>query len=495
MKCPNCQSEIADGLNFCPQCGTNLSEKKVKTADKTKSSRRDATFKQTKNESGRQFDEGSKIGRYTIQSFLGSGGTGEVYEAIDEFEKTYALKILPVVGEETYRAIEKEFEARRKINDFTHVVRAYQPELHENLILYPIEYLSTTLENTQATLLKLSPKDREQQIREEILPHICHGIEECHEAGLLHLDIKPSNILYDVENGNYKVTDFGISRVLDENEGRATTSIVEGTMAYMAPEQMAGSKVDERTDVYALGVLLNVLYYGSEIPEEANSPFIDEIVDRCTERAPSKRFSSVAELREAFRKKSQNVEDSTSETNTQSVDAGDKVFSQLLQAIEEDDLDTVRKIVGRDKKILRSADTSQKTALHHSIEMSKPVIADILMNSGSNPNHQDINGETPLHKAVRKNLASTTMNLLFHGSEMQIENDDGKRPASYAKAQEVKTILETYQKREKKEKKQKTQGQNKSEDPNAVGWPFVVVMLGIMAGMVLIFYFITSSVN
>lgn len=78
MRCINCRSEIADGLNFCPNCGTKLSGKKKETAEKTKSSRRDATLKRKRAGLERRFDEGSTIGRYTIKSFLGVNSGLEV---------------------------------------------------------------------------------------------------------------------------------------------------------------------------------------------------------------------------------------------------------------------------------------------------------------------------------------------------------------------------------------------------------------------------------
>lgn len=102
----------------------------------------------------------------------------------------------------------------------------------------------------------------------DIGSQLAAALAHAHRQGVVHRDLKPSNVIYDATTGITRLTDFGIARLA--NAGSTRTGVVLGTLSYMAPEQLAGGPVDERTDLYALGVTLFQLLTG-RLPHEADS--------------------------------------------------------------------------------------------------------------------------------------------------------------------------------------------------------------------------------
>ena len=127
----------------------------------------------------------------------------------------------------------------------------------------------------------------------KIALQICDGLRELHSNGIIHRDITAANIILSYD-GNVKIIDYGIARTAKENASRDT--YILGTAGYAAPEQFGFSQTDERTDIYAVGVLLNMLLTGKFPNEEICSGKFKKIVKRCTSMDSSDRFSSVNEL-------------------------------------------------------------------------------------------------------------------------------------------------------------------------------------------------------
>jgi len=159
---------------------------------------------------------------------------------------------------------------------------------------------------------------------EEIAVHVAAGLEAAHAAGVIHRDLKPSNIFATGEGSAriWKLLDFGASKWRD-GEGTLTQDAIVGTPGYMAPEQALGRPVDQRSDVYALGVILYRLLTGvppvlpGEVPamlQEVSyrmpiqpskrasvSPQIEAVLAVALAKAPVHRFATAAELAAAFR--------------------------------------------------------------------------------------------------------------------------------------------------------------------------------------------------
>ncbi len=157
----------------------------------------------------------------------------------------------------------------------------------------------------------------------QIESQICEGVEAAHRQGVVHRDLKPQNVIIDARN-QIKIIDFGLAHSA-HLKGMTATGLIMGTPEYMSPEQVSGTKVDERTDMYSLGVILYELFTGrvpftgdSAIaigfmqmkdppppPTGVNpqlSPQIEAVILRALEKDPVRRYQTIAELRSDLEK-------------------------------------------------------------------------------------------------------------------------------------------------------------------------------------------------
>jgi serine/threonine protein kinase len=220
-------------------------------------------------------------GRYELEKLVGSGGMSNVFRAHDRLlERTVALKIL----HEQYTRDDDYVER------FRHEARAVAQLAHPNIVtvidrgeqegrqFIVFEYVDG--ENLKE-LSNRGPLDAREAIR--LALQIARALAFAHERGLVHRDVKPQNVLLN-EDGQAKVTDFGIARSLDVH-GMTQTGTVLGTSDYIAPEQARGQKVDPKTDIYSLGVVLYELLSG-EVPFSGDN-FVAVAMRHVNEPAPS----------------------------------------------------------------------------------------------------------------------------------------------------------------------------------------------------------------
>ncbi len=212
-------------------------------------------------------------GRYEIQEELGAGGMGVVYRAFDrELGETVALKaIRPDVRDLDPTLIERFKQELRLARRITHrnVVRTFDLGEVDRVYYITMEYVRGT---TVASLIEEAGRLAVPAAL-TIGKQVCRALEVAHEAGIVHRDIKPQNLLVDA-TGFLKVTDFGIARLAGpQTDGKALTveGAVLGTPQYMAPEQLLGEPVDGRADIYATGTVLFECVTGRR-PYEANTP-------------------------------------------------------------------------------------------------------------------------------------------------------------------------------------------------------------------------------
>ena len=198
-------------------------------------------------------------GRYAVEEVLGRGGMGVVYRAMDrQLGERVAIKVLrPELSALDPTVLERFKQELRLARRITHrnVVRTY--DLGETGGTFYI-----TMELVRGTTLATFIQDAGQlDVRATLTigKQLCRALEVAHEEGIVHRDIKPQNLLVDPA-GFLKVMDFGIARLA---EGRPATGealtgvgVVVGTPQYMAPEQLFGERVDQRTDLYATGAVL-----------------------------------------------------------------------------------------------------------------------------------------------------------------------------------------------------------------------------------------------
>lgn len=208
-----------------------------------------------------------KIGRYKIISELGHGGMAIVYLGYDnETEREVAIKVLlPEFGY-------KDSQLRARFKREAQIIAKF--DLPSIVQLYDVgeekeqPYLVMRYMRGGSLYDKLKEGTYSIEKAAQLLDQIAPAIDEAHANGIVHRDLKPSNILFD-SRGNPSISDFGIAKVMKTRPSIVTNPDQgsPGTPSYMAPEQLLGDKVDGRTDIYALGIMLYEMITGSLPPE------------------------------------------------------------------------------------------------------------------------------------------------------------------------------------------------------------------------------------
>ncbi len=211
---------------------------------------------------------GQTLGQYQIIEQLGIGGMATVYKAFQpRMERYVAIKVLP-----RHFAQDPTFTGRfdqeaKTIAQLEHArilpVHDYGEE--DGITYIVMRYLDA---GTLAGLIKEGAVDVEEAAR--IVGQIAEGLDYAHSKGVLHRDVKPSNILLD-GSGDVYITDFGISKLVEGTAQFTATGGLIGTPAYVSPEQGMGQPVDHRSDIYSLGVVLYEMVTG-RTPFEAETP-------------------------------------------------------------------------------------------------------------------------------------------------------------------------------------------------------------------------------
>ncbi|MFZ0547702.1 MAG: protein kinase [Candidatus Promineifilaceae bacterium] len=215
---------------------------------------------------------GSTVGKYKIVEMLGRGGMAEVYKAYQELLDRYvAIKLM-----HAFLADEEDFLSRfqreaRAMAALSHpnIVSVYDFDVQNGIYYIVMEYVSGgTLKQSLEGLASVGerlPLSHTVQIVLEIADALAYA----HSRGMVHRDIKPANIMLN-EDGRAVLTDFGIAKILSGPSFTATGAMI-GTPAYMSPEQGLGQPGDERSDLYALGVLFFQMATG-RLPYDADTP-------------------------------------------------------------------------------------------------------------------------------------------------------------------------------------------------------------------------------
>jgi eukaryotic-like serine/threonine-protein kinase len=220
-------------------------------------------------------------GRYELEKLVGSGGMSNVFRAHDRLlERTVALKILHEQYTRDEEYVERFRREARAVAQLTHpnIVTVIDRGEQEGRQFIVFEYIDG--ENLKE-LTNRGPLDVREAIRLSL--QVAHALSFAHERGLVHRDVKPQNVLLN-EDSQAKVTDFGIARSLDVH-GVTQTGTVLGTSDYIAPEQARGQKVDPKTDIYSLGVVLYELLTG-DVPY-AGDNFVAVAMRHVNEPVPS----------------------------------------------------------------------------------------------------------------------------------------------------------------------------------------------------------------
>lgn len=203
------------------------------------------------------------LGRYQVEKELGKGAMGVVYLGKDpKIGRVVAIKTMALSqefeGEELDDARERFFREAETAGRLQHqyIVTIFDAGEEHDLAFIAMEFLKGKDLADVSKTGQLLPIPKVLSI----VARVAEALAYAHKLNVVHRDIKPANIMYDLETDSVKVTDFGIARITDSSKTK--TGLVLGTPSFMSPEQIAGKKVDGRSDLYSLGVMLYQMLAG-----------------------------------------------------------------------------------------------------------------------------------------------------------------------------------------------------------------------------------------
>ena len=255
------------------------------------------------------------VGRYQLLETLGEGGMGVVYKAFDPLlERTVAVKLISARLDDSPSLRQRFFAEARAAGQLSHknIVTIFDLGEDNGHPYFAMEFL----EGRNLRMRMQSPERMSLHRKLEVMTQVCEGLAYAHSRGITHRDVKPANIFI-TEAGQVKVLDFGLARLPASELTHSKTLI--GTLNYMAPEQIAGEKTDQRTDIFSVGVVFYELLT-SKSPFEADSvasllhkilhelpeplgaldpripPELSALVERAMAKAREERYQGLVEL-------------------------------------------------------------------------------------------------------------------------------------------------------------------------------------------------------
>ena len=269
------------------------------------------------------------LGTFEVTREIGRGSMGVVYQGRDVGSNTeVAIKTMHLANEfdaNQLKDAKERFMREAEILTWLHhpdIVTIYDVGEEKGLAYIAMDYLKGVELTVYTSPDKLLPLTKLLEIMARAADALCYAHKEGHEKGIVHRDIKPGNIMYDPENDSVKLSDFGISRLVNLSSTRV--GLVLGTPLYMSPEQVMGKPVTDLSDLFSLGSTFYHLACG-ELPFDGDSEFevmsrivnephrdiatakpdipacVRAIINRALEKDPGSRFQSGSEMAEAFR--------------------------------------------------------------------------------------------------------------------------------------------------------------------------------------------------
>jgi tetratricopeptide (TPR) repeat protein len=346
LPCAKCGTLAPPGAQFCASCGTSLGVSIRRALEAQAGGADEVTMAPVaavtaagltsvataagspKRLGDGPFNPGDQVGaRYTVIRLLGAGGMGAVYHAFDhELGVGVAIKVIrPGAQSDATAARELEQRFKRELVLARQITHRYVVRIHDIGEIDGIKYLTMPFVDgeTLAAMLRREGKLKIPRLI-SIATQIATGLAAAHEKGVVHRDLKPENIMIEKESGDALIMDFGIARSVEGGGTQTAAGSVVGTIAYMAPEQAQGQKVDGRADIYALGLIMYDCLVGHYRLQDADSSMsellqrltrapigprqidpnipeaLDQIVRRCLDPQPAARFQTSGDLVKAL---------------------------------------------------------------------------------------------------------------------------------------------------------------------------------------------------
>jgi serine/threonine protein kinase len=257
------------------------------------------------------------IGCYEIRERIGSGGFASVFKAWDAAgNREVAIKAC-TLGPDMHERFFREAELAGRLHH-PNITEVYESGMEGDTPYIVQELLGG--EDLSALIARREPNTLSEKIR--ILQGVADALDHAHRAGVIHRDVKPSNVRV-LEDGSIKLMDFGIAKALGASSNLTKSGVAVGSIGYMSPEQVSGDPVDERSDIFCLGVLAyellsfqapfksdNLFRLLEMIVKEDPDPLIDVAPDVPTELAAvvacamqkdsADRYASAVEMRDAL---------------------------------------------------------------------------------------------------------------------------------------------------------------------------------------------------
>lgn len=266
---------------------------------------------------------GQKFGPYEVTAKIGEGGMAVVYKGYQQSLNRYvAIKVLRAELAQDKEFVERFRREALSVADLSHpnILHVYDAGFSDGVYYIVMAFVDG---GSLKEMIMRGPLDMDYAI--SVVAQVADALHHAHQHGLVHRDVKPNNILM-TRDGRPLLTDFGIAKAVHESTGLTRTGTSIGTPEYMAPEQIQGQKVDARTDIYALGIVLYESLTGwtpfttttpvATLYKQVNEPppplrqaninipvWLEDVALKALEKSPQDRFQQASDFAEALRQR------------------------------------------------------------------------------------------------------------------------------------------------------------------------------------------------